>query len=237
MQGGHSHHVASNRFHDGQVAIYNPCGAPGIWENNVVDNNIQGAILGDCLDINVPMTGESRIFRHNTVVNNKGAGFIYSDNGIPHDLFPVLYNNIIAFNDYSGVITVLFDYTTQTYVPYDLGLNRNDVYGNTLRGVPDSTFWVMTGTVGTPGMNYSGIRPNGNDLSVNPSFYNAVRFDFSLKKNSPLVDAGARTLPVPVRDFLLSARDPKPDIGAYEYVEAPNLNVRRNPASKGLKSD
>jgi hypothetical protein len=237
LQGGHSHYVAGNRFHDGQVGIYNACGAPGVWENNLVENNIQGAIFGYCLGLDLPITGEPRIFRHNTVVDNKGSGFIYFDSGIPHDLLPVLYNNIIAFNDYSGVITVLSDYTTQAYAPYDLGLNRNDVYGNTLRGVRDSTFWIMTGTVGTPGANYSGIVPNGNDLSLNPTFYNAAHRDFSLKKDSPLVNAGAVTLPVPLRDFLLSVRDPNPDIGAIEYVAAPNLNVRRNPASKGLKTD
>ncbi|HEY4933983.1 MAG TPA: hypothetical protein VII23_20655 [Terriglobales bacterium] len=231
--GGHNHYVAANHIHDGQTGFSSGCAGPGVWENNLIDNNIQGAIFGFCLGFQSQMTGEARIFRNNTVVNNKGTGFIYADTGAPHDPFPQVYNNVIAFNDYSGIITLLSDFNTRAYAPYDLGLNRNDVYGNTLRGVLDSNMYILTGTTGTPGANYSGIVPNGKDLSVEPGFYDSVRRDFSLKKNSKLVDTGLVTLPVPLRDFVLSKRDSKPDIGAYEYVEAPNLNVRANPTKKG----
>jgi len=189
--------------------------------------------LSFCVGFKTQIAGEGRILRNNTVVNNKGTGFIYADTGIPHDPFPQVYNNITAFNDYSGVITLLSDFNTQAYAPYDVGLNRNDVYGNTLRGVLDSNMFILTGTAGTPSANYSGIEPNGKDLSVEPGFYDSVRRDFSLKKNSKLVNAGQVTLPVPLLDFVLNQRDPKPDIGACEYVEAPNLNVRTNPTKKG----
>jgi len=243
LGGGHNHHVAANRIHDGQVGFYNFCGGSGVWENNVLYNNVQGAIFGNyqvCyganwVAISVPVTGEKRIIRHNTIVNNQGAGLIYLDDGLPHDPLPVLYNNIIAFNDYSGIVTLLEDAVNslQMYMPFNLSLDRNDVFANTLSGLTDSTFFGLTGTVGKPGANYSGIVPNGKDMSVEPGFYDSVRRDFSLKKNSKLVNAGLVSLPVPLRDFVLNQRDPKPDIGAYEYVEAPNLNVRANPANRG----
>ena len=120
----------------------------------------------------------------------------------------------------------------QAYVPYNLSLDHNDVYGNALGGVQDSTFFVLTGTVGTPGPNYSGIAPSGKDLSVDPGFYDPLRPDFSLKKTSKLVNAGLVTLPVPLRDLVLNQRDSKPDIGAYEYVSPANLTVRSAPATK-----
>ncbi|HVO78419.1 MAG TPA: right-handed parallel beta-helix repeat-containing protein [Candidatus Bathyarchaeia archaeon] len=235
--GGHNHYVAANRIHDGQVGLYNMCGGSGVWENNVLYNNIQGAIFSFCAVPLAPITRETRVFRHNTVVNNKGTGFIYLDSALPHDPLPVVYNNIVAFNNYSGIVTLFPGVSgtatsMQAYVPYDLSLDHNDVYGNTLSGFPDSTFFVLTGTVGTPGLNYSGIVPNGKDLSVDPGFYDPLRPDFSLKNTSKLVNAGLVSLPLPLRDFVLNQRDSKPDIGAYEYVEPPNFNVRTTPASK-----
>ena len=100
--GGHDHYVAANQIHDGQVGFYNMCGGSGVWENNVLYNNIQGAVFSFCLGIVRPITGEARIFRHNTIVNQKGTGFIYLDDGQPHDPLPVLYNNIVAFNNYAA---------------------------------------------------------------------------------------------------------------------------------------
>jgi hypothetical protein len=75
----------------------------------------------------------------------------------------------------------------------------------------------------------------GLDLSVVPGF-NAPQFeDFSLMPHSMLVNAGITSRPTPFQDLAGHLRDAQPDIGAFEVVPTPVINVRSNPLGKGPK--
>ncbi len=49
--------------------------------------------------------------------------------------------------------------------------------------------------------------------------------------NSMLVNAGITSRPTPFQDFAGNLRDARPDIGAFEFVPTPVLNVRSNPSA------
>jgi len=84
---------------------------------------------------------------------------------------------------------------------------------------------------GAAAPNYSGVLNTGLDLSVIPGFDVPEEQDFSLMSNSMLVNAGITSRPTPFQDFAGNLRDAHPDIGAFEFVPTPVLNVRSNPSA------
>ena len=68
-----------------------------------------------------------------------------------------------------------------------------------------------------------------------PGFNAPQSEDFSLMKNSMLVNAGTSSRPTPFQDVAGHLRDAQPDIGAFEVVPTPVINVRSNPLRMGPK--
>ncbi|QJW97425.1 beta strand repeat-containing protein [Frigoriglobus tundricola] len=56
------------------------------------------------------------------------------------------------------------------------------------------------------------------NLNADPLYVNPVGGDLRVQGNSPAVNAGTTGTGIPAADFLGTARDPQPDLGAYEYV-------------------
>ena len=233
--GGHGHYVAGNRIHDGFVGGFFQIASSGVIENNLIFNN-----ASDGLDIitggptSQDFSGEGRFIRHNTIVNNAGAGILYADFvGGVHNFLPSVYNNIIAFNDAGGVAAIEQSPFTFAFITVSFDLAANDNFGNTLRNFQLDFAGISNPGVAAP--NYSGVINTGLDLAVVPNFTAPQNEDFSLMKNSMLVDAGITSRPTPRQDFAGHLRDTQPDIGAFEVVPTPLVNVRSNPLRKGPK--
>ena len=151
---------------------------------------------------------------------------------------PSVYNNVIAFNDAGGVASIESDATTFAFIAVSFNLAGNDNYGNTLRNFAVNFFFFPYVGISNPDAaapNYSGVLNTGLDLSVVPGFDAAQERDFSLMPNSMLVNAGITSRPTPFQDAAGNLRDSHPDIGAYEFVATPVLNVRSNPNANGRK--
>lgn len=231
--GGHGHLVSGNRIHDGNTGGLLQNAPSGVIENNLIFNNVFGLFAFLFGPISQDLPGEDRIIRHNTIVNNSGTGITYIDSTGTQTLLPNVYNNIIAFNDAGGVAAVEQTDTIFAFIPVSFSLAKNDNYGNTLRNFNISFFGISN--PGAAGPNYSGVINTGQDLSVVPGF-NAPQFrDFSLIKNSMLVNAGTTSRPTPLQDFAGNLRDAQPDICAFEVVTTPLVNVRSNPLRQGPK--
>jgi len=235
--GGHAHVISGNRIHDGNTGGFFQGAVSGVIENNVIFNNAEHALIADDAPIPQEFPGEDRVIRHNTIVNNSGTGIVYIDN-FGTSFLPNVYNNIIAFNDAGGVSAVVQTATTFAFIPVSFNLSKNDNYGNTLRnfGASFSNFnYIGISNPGAAAPDYSGVINTGLDLSVVPGF-NAPQFeDFSLMPHSMLVNAGITSRPTPFQDFAGHLRDAQPDLGAFEVVPTPVINVRSNPLSRGPK--
>jgi len=237
--GGHGHVIAGNRIHDGISGGFFQGAVSGVIENNVIFNNSEHALfVTNVAPIPQDFPGEDRIIRHNTIVNNAGTGIVYVDSVGTQTLLPNVYNNVIAFNDAGGVAAVEQTANTFAFIPVSFDVAKNDNYGNTLRnsGLSFSTInYIGISNPSAAAPDYSGVIKTGLDLSVVPGF-NAPQFqDFSLMPHSMLVNAGITSRPTPFQDFAGHLRDAQPDIGAFEVVPTPVVNVRSNPLSKGPK--
>jgi parallel beta helix pectate lyase-like protein len=237
--GGHAHVIAGNRIHDGDIGGFFQGAVSGVIENNVIFNNSEhGLFLSTVGPISQDFPGEDRVIRHNTIVNNSGTGIVYIDSIGTQTLLPNVYNNVIAFNDAGGVSSVVSTASTFAFIPVSFNLAKNDNYGNTLRnfGASFSNFnYIGISNPGAAAPNYSGVINTGQDLSVVPGFIAAQFEDFSLMPTSMLVNAGITSRPTPFQDFAGHLRDAQPDVGAFEVVSTPTLNVRNNPLRKGPK--
>lgn len=234
--GGHAHLISGNRIHDGDTGGFLQLTPSGVIENNVIFNNAEHALFLNAGPISQDFPGEDRVIRHNTIVKNSGTGIVYIDSVGTQTLLPNVYNNIIAFNDAGGVSAVVATASTFAFIPVSFNLAKNDNYGNTLRnfGANFSNFnYIGISNPGAAAPNYSGVINTGQDLSVVPGFTAAQFEDFSLMPNSMLVNAGITSRPTPFQDFAGHLRDAQPDIGAFEVVSTPVLNVRSNPLRKG----
>jgi len=236
--GGHGHVISGNRIHDGGVGGFFQLAASGVTENNVIFNNAEHGLYVAGGPISQDFPSEDRVIRHNTIVNNSGTGIVYIDTTGTQTLLPNVYNNVIAFNDAGGVSAVVATSSAFAFIPVSFNLAGNDNYGNTLRnfGLSFSSInYVGISNPGAAAPDYSGVINTGLDLSMVPGF-NAPQFqDFSPKQNSKLVNAGITSRPTPFQDFAGHLRDAQPDIGAFEVVTTPVLNVRSNPLRKGPK--
>ena len=237
--GGHGHVIAGNRIHDGISGGFFQGAVSGVIENNVIFNNSEHALfVTSFAPISQDFPGEDRIIRHNTIVNNAGTGIVYVDSIGTQALLPNVYNNVIAFNDAGGVAAVEQTASTFAFIPVSFNVAKNDNYGNTLRnfGLSFSTVnYIGISNPSAAAPDYSGVINTGLDLSVVPGF-NAPQFqDFSLMPHSMLVNAGITSRPTPFQDFAGHLRDAQPDIGAFEVVPTPVINVRSNPLRRGPK--
>ena len=235
--GGHGHVIAGNRIHDGISGGFFQGAVSGVIENNVIFNNSEHALfLNAFAPISQDFPGEDRIIRHNTIVNNAGTGIVYVDSVGTQTLLPNVYNNVIAFNDAGGVAAVEQTASTFAFIPVSFNVAKNDNYGNTLRnsGLSFSTVnYIGISNPSAAAPDYSGVTNTGLDLAVVPGFNAPQSEDFSLMKNSILVNAGTSSRPTPFQDFAGHLRDAQPDIGAFEVVPTPVINVRNNPLRKG----
>lgn len=239
--GGHGHVVSGNRIHDGDIGGFFQGAVSGVIENNVIFNNAEHGLflntVGPMGPISQDFPGEDRVIRHNTIVNNAGTGIVYIDSVGTGVLLPNVYNNIVAFNNAGGVASVV-QTSIFAFIPVSFSLANNDNYGNTLRnfGASFSNFnYIGIANPGAAAPNYSGVINTGLDLAVVPGFRAAQFEDFSLMQNSQLVNAGITSRPTPFQDFAGNLRDAQPDIGAFEFVVTPVLNVHNNPLRKGPK--
>ena len=236
--GGHAHVISGNRIHDGNTGGFFQGAVSGVIENNVIFNNAEHALIADDAPIPQEFPGEDRVIRHNTIVNNSGTGIVYIGSIATQAFLPNVYNNIIAFNDAGGVSSVVQTASTFAFIPVSFNLAKNDNYGNTLRNFSASFSnfnYIGISNPGAAAPDYSGVINTGLDLSVVPGF-NAPQFqDFSLMPHSMLVNAGVTSRPTPFQDLAGHLRDAQPDIGAFEVVPTPVINVRSNPLRKGPK--
>lgn len=235
--GGHAHVVSGNRIHDGNTGGFFQGAPSGVIENNLIFNNAENGLIAIALPISQDFPDEDRVIRHNTIVNNAGTGIIYIDSIGTGAFLPNVYNNVIAFNDAGGVASVVST-ASFAFIPVSFNLANNDNYGNTLRnfGAGFSNFnYIGIANPGAAAPNYSGVINTGLDLAVVPGFRAPQFENFSLMKNSALVNAGTTSRPTPFQDFAGNLRDAQPDIGAFESVATPVLNVHNNPLRKGPK--
>jgi hypothetical protein len=233
--GGHGHIVAGNRLHDGGVGGFFQSASSGVIENNLIFNNaLDGLQVLDLGPTSQDFSAEGRLIRHNTIVNNAGVGILYDDfDGGVHNFLPSVYNNVIAFNDAGGVAAIEQSPFAFAFISVSFSLAANDNYGNTLRN--SQLDFAGISNPGAAAPDYSGVINTGLDLSVVPGF-NAPQFqDFSLMPHSMLVNAGTTSRPTPFQDLAGHLRDAQPDIGAFEVVPTPVINVRSNPLRKGPK--
>ncbi len=234
--GGHGHLIGANRIHDGGSGGFFQSAASGIIANNVIFNNAEhGLMVFNLGPGSQDFSAEGTSILHNTIVKNGGTGILYADlvGGI-HNFLPTVYNNVMTFNDAGGAAAVEASASTFAFIPVSLNLAGDDNYGNTLRnlGVNFFTFsYVGITNPGAAAPNYSGVLNTGLDLSVVPGFDAPQEQDFSLMPNSMLVNAGITSRPTPFQDFAGNLRDAHPDIGAFEFVPTPVLNVRSNPSA------
>lgn len=236
--GGHAHVVSGNRIHDGNMGGFFQGAPSGVIENNLIFNNAENGLIAIAVPLSQDFPGEDRVIRHNTIVDNAGTGVIYIDSIGTGAFLPNVYNNIIAFNNAGGVSSVVQTASTFAFIPASFNLANNDNYGNTLRnfGASFSNFnYIGIANPGVAAPNYSGVINTGLDLAVVPGFRAAQFEDFSLMQNSQLVNAGIASRPTPFQDFAGNLRDAQPDIGAFEFVATPILNVHNNPLRKGPK--
>lgn len=238
--GGHGHVLGANRIHDGGGGGLFQGASSGTIANNVIFNNGgHGLVVTDAGVPTQDFLAEGINVLHNSIVNNAGTGILYIG-GVPgvHNFLPSVYNNVIAFNDAGGVASIESDPTTFAIIPVSFNLAGNDNYGNTLRNFGVNFFFFPYIGISNPGAaapNYSGVLNTGLDLSVVPGFDAPQERDFSLMPNSMLVNAGITSRPTPFQDAAGNLRDSHPDIGAYEFVATPVLNVRSNPNANGRK--
>jgi hypothetical protein len=235
--GGHAHVISGNRIHDGNSGGFFDASS-GVIENNVIFNNAEHGLITEAVPTSQVFPGEDRVIRHNTIVNNSGTGIVYVDSIGTQAFLPNVYNNVIAFNDAGGVSSVVQTASTFAFIAVSFSLAKNDDYGNTLRnfGASFTNFnYIGISNPGAAAPNYSGVINTGLDLAVVPGFRAAQFEDFSLMPDSMLVNAGIRSRPTPFQDFAGRLRDAQPDIGAFEVVTTPVLNVRSNPLRKGPK--
>jgi hypothetical protein len=224
--GGHDHIIAGNRFHDSTIGAGAQLNgiAGGIIENNLYINNGHGLLILDSPVISDRTFGDLLV-RHNTFVNNLGAGIIYESyraDGVTK-VIPIIYNNIVAYNGASGIAAVGNSSGTPSFIPIDFHLERNDVFGNTLKNLTMPNVWydfTRISNLGVATKNYAGAMNTSLDLSVNPGFTNLQGGDFSLTKGSHLVNKGITSRSIPSSDFAKALRDSVPDIGAFEYIGA-----------------
>jgi parallel beta-helix repeat protein len=223
--GGHGHLISGNRFHDstGGASIIGTSG--GIIENNIFTQNGHGLIIGAIPAVTSPAFADLSV-RHNTIVNNLGAGIIYNANSsAPYVGVPDIYNNVVAYNTASGIVAVgPLGNSSWGFIPVDFHLERNDVFGNTLKDLYRANDLFSFAGIANPEIatkNYAGTIKTSLDLSVNPGFVNLQGGDYSLTKGSPLVNKGVTTRSIPSSDFAKALRDSVPDIGAFEYVIIP----------------
>lgn len=238
--GGRGHFISRNRFHDGICGGQITGMTGGVIENNLFVRNGHGLLIWEWSLDEIPL--QKLTVRHNTVVNNLGVGIVYgSDREGPIESVASVYSNIVAFNDGSGIATVRTSALGgSAFAPIDLHLAKNDVYGNTLRGLMTPNYMFSFEEVSNPEAATDDYAPGaleaGLDLSVNPTFVSAQGGDFSLKKNSKLVDAGLASRPFPSFDFAGTFRDAAPDIGAFEIgATVGPRNPRENPNRQGPK--
>ncbi len=227
--GGHGHQVAGNRIHDGLIGGFFQSASSGVIENNVIFNNaLDGLEVLDLGPTSQDFAAEGRLIRHNTIVNNAAVGILYGDlDGGAHNFLPSVYNNVIAFNDAGGVAAIEQSPFAFAFITVSFDVAGNDNFGNTLRNFQLDFAGISNPGVAAP--NYSGVLNTGLDLSVVPGFEAPQVQDFSLMPNSMLVNAGITSRPTPFQDFAGHLRDSHPDIGAFEFVPTPVLNVRSNP--------
>jgi len=107
-----------------------------------------------------------------------------------------LTNNISAFNQ---------NYGLHYFGPGPLTHNYNDIFANNVS-------------------NYNGVSPAPNDISIDPLFVDTSINDFHLLPNSPCIDAGDPTTPVPV------GGGTNVDIGALEFITGENTIALLEPA-------
>jgi hypothetical protein len=227
--GGKGHIIAGNRFHDSTAGAQLSGVTGGVIENNLFVHNGPGLIIGEMPIIPSPIPDRDLLVRHNTIVNNYGAGIIYSTQQVGGYVgAPSVYNNIVAFNDASGIVAVgpssESPESPSAFVPVDLNLARNDVYGNTLKALLTPNDWFSFEGISNPEVatkNYAGVINTSLDLSVDPLFVNAKARDYSLLKNSQIVNKGLTSRSIPSSDFAGTLRDPAPDIGAIEFFNIP----------------
>ncbi len=236
VTGGHGHLVGGNRIHDGDIGGVFQGAASGTIANNVIFNNAEhGLVVLNFGPVSQDFSAEGTSILHNTIVKNAGTGILYVDGvGGVHSLLPTVYNNVIAFNDAGGVAAVESSAATFAFIPVSFNLAGDDNYGNTLRNIGFNFLNLSYVGISNPGAaapNYSGVLNTGLDLAVVPGFDAPQEQDFSLMPNSMLVNAGITSRPTPFQDFAGNLRDAHPDIGAFEFVPTPVLNVRSNPSA------
>lgn len=191
----------NNTLYDSEaqgVQFNNYIGRPELHNKNIVfENNIFGPTQANLFNNAEPTDG--LIFRHNTVVYIPGGRTLgrwtlnnYSvrigaSTGIQ------IYNNAlysIGFD--SGAQVDLFDWNVLQSTPtqYPVGVDEKRAYGR----------FIQTG--------------------INAQFVNASAFDGALLSTSPLINLGTAHFapePVPADDIAGTARDIRPDIGAWEF--------------------
>lgn len=231
--GGHGHLIGANRIHDGDTGGFFQSASGTIANNVIFNNNEHGLYVANAGPGSQDFSAEGMTILHNTIVKNGGTGIVYVDTvGGVHNFLPTVYNNVIAFNDAGGAAAVEASASTFAFIQVSFNLAGDDNYGNTLRNLGVNFFnfsYVGISNPGAAAPNYSGVLNTGLDLSVVPGFDAPGEQDFSLMPNSPLVNAGITSRPTPFQDFAGHLRDAHPDIGAFEFVPTPVLNVRSNP--------
>ena len=151
---------ASSYYEDGT-----PCSvcisAPKIF-NNVIAAN--GALNGGGLAI-VSSNGGAAEITNNTVANNSGAGIHWATAA------PLIRNNLVVYNTWG-----MEQWNVGTNDPV---LAYNNVFGNTLQGVPT---------------NYEGISDatgSSGNISLDPKLANAAIGEYHIQPDSPCVNAGS----------------------------------------------
>jgi Right handed beta helix region len=226
IKGGHAHIVAGNHAHDSANGVAIQSAASGVIENNLIVNDTgHGVIVANIGPLTEGFSAEPGvIIRHNTIANNAGTGIMYGDNTGTRAFLPNVYNNIVAFNNASGLTSFVQTASSFAFIPASFSLASNDVFGNTLKNINFAFVDVNYVGISNPkaeGRDYSGVINTGLDLAVNPEFTSAQTGNFALQPGSPLINAGLTTRPTPFQDFALSLRDTPPDIGAYEFETDP----------------
>jgi predicted GH43/DUF377 family glycosyl hydrolase len=216
-----SNRVLSNTVSDDRGSGVFIWGAEVLLDGNLIARNV-------CADneygngaIGIEMTGQSLpvTVTNNVVVSNTDKGVLVGD-GV-HDL--VVVNNTIASNRNEGI---------QAWGWITVSLLRNNIIssngacgiaaaaGAAFEAIDHNDVWQNGGGDGNY-CDYGGAAhlpaPGAGEISSDPLFADAVHGDYSLRKESPCVDAGT-PVGAPATDIAGIPRDAAPDIGAYEWV-------------------
>ncbi len=200
----------------------------------------------------------SKDFLH--FVIDEGTGLFLTRNQTYNHGYIQISNNISSYNGASGIVvhftervivehnTVYKNGTTNDSSAGGIGINNTDkvtIRNNISYAEPNH--WAI-GTLANPNTNLTvtnnlvynegGTEDVDHNISTgwietDPLFNDASNNDFSLKSNSPAIDAGSTTGTQSL-DFNSNTRDANPDIGAIEFSIP--LSIDKNSKEKLIKT-